>query len=95
MPYVNEVVKKNMAPFIEDLIQFLEHENTVIQPGEFTYIIYRLMLAHREGLRAMIGDHKYSSLAEILGCVESAKLEFYRRIVAPFEDLKITENGDV
>ena len=27
--------------------------------------------------------------------LEGAKLEFYRRIVAPYEELKIKENGEV
>ncbi len=34
-------------------------------------------------------------LFELLGAVEGAKLELYRRLAAPYEDLKIRENGDV
>lgn len=29
------------------------------------------------------------------GAIEAAKLEFYRRVVAPYEDQKLLDNGDV
>jgi len=31
----------------------------------------------------------------IIGALECAKLELYRRVAAPYEDDKIAENGDV
>lgn len=37
----------------------------------------------------------YQTINDILGALEGAKLEFYRRIVVPYEDNKIKENGDV
>lgn len=35
------------------------------------------------------------NVSDLLGVFECVKLEFYRRIVAPYEDAKIAENGDV
>ena len=37
---------------------------------------------------------KYQTVNDILGALEGAKLEFYRRVAAPYEDKKIKENGD-
>lgn len=37
----------------------------------------------------------YQSINDIVGALECAKLEFSRRIVTPFENAKIAENGDV
>lgn len=37
----------------------------------------------------------YGHINEVIGVLECAKLEFYRRIAAPYEDVKIKENGDV
>lgn len=37
----------------------------------------------------------YAVLNEAMGALECAKLELYRRIAAPYEDIKIAENGDV
>jgi hypothetical protein len=45
---------------------------------------------------AFIGtDYNYQRLNDALGALEGAKLEFYRRVVVPYEDWKMTENGDV
>lgn len=40
-------------------------------------------------------DPKYQHINDILGALEGAKLEFNRRIVAPFEETKRVNNGDV
>lgn len=37
----------------------------------------------------------YKNYAECISALEAAKLEFYRRRVAPYEDTKIEENGDL
>jgi hypothetical protein len=37
----------------------------------------------------------YAAINEIVGALECCKLELYRRLAAPYEDIKIKENGDV
>lgn len=59
--------------------------------GELNYAITRLAddyLMRKGGLR-------YAHLNEVMGALECAKLELYRRLAAPYEDLKIAESGDV
>ena len=36
----------------------------------------------------------YQTMNDIVGALEGAKAEFQRRVVAPYEDQKIDENGD-
>lgn len=38
---------------------------------------------------------EYRTLNDVLGALEGAKQEFYRRVAAPYEDKKKTANGDV
>jgi len=38
---------------------------------------------------------RYQNMNDIIGALEGCKIEFYRRVVAPYEDTKIKENGDV
>ncbi len=38
---------------------------------------------------------KYANVNELIGMMECCKLELYRKIGAPYEDLKVTQNGDV
>jgi len=59
--------------------------------GELNYAITRLVdeyLVQKGGLR-------YAHLNEVIGVLECAKLELYRRVAAPYEDKKLTETGDV
>lgn len=37
----------------------------------------------------------YTNLNEVVGVLECAKLEIYRRLASNYEDEKIEENGDV
>lgn len=58
--------------------------------GELNYEFTQLALAYV--------DHKglnYQTINDIVGALEGAKAEFQRRVVAPYEDGKIHENGDV
>ena len=59
--------------------------------GELNYAITRLIdeyLKNKGGIR-------YVHLNEVMGAMECAKLELYRRIAVPYEDSKIEQNGDV
>ena len=37
----------------------------------------------------------YGRINDVVGALEGAKLEFYRRVAGPYEDTKIQSNGDV
>ena len=41
------------------------------------------------------GGLSYTNVQNVIGVLECAKLELYRRVLAPYEDVKIAENGDV
>lgn len=40
------------------------------------------------------GGASYNRINEVIGALECAKLELYRRIAAPYEDKKLKANGD-
>jgi len=50
----------------------------------FTWIIDR-----------QLTNANYARMNEIVGALESCKLELYRRKISKYEDLKIKSNGDV
>lgn len=58
--------------------------------GDMNYIVTRLLddWLSKRGLG-------YTAIAGVVGVLETAKLEFYRRVAAPYEDGKIEVNGDV
>lgn len=59
--------------------------------GSLTYNLYRECLRYLNSTT----ECRYKDFAEVLGALEATKQEFYRRKVAPYEDVKIEENGDV
>lgn len=54
--------------------------------GELNFKITELLIAYtdKHGLR-------YNTINDVLGACEGAKLEFYRRLVGPYEDVKIKD----
>jgi len=57
--------------------------------GELTYVLYLTCLQYAGP------NPNYQTHAEILGALTATQHELYRRQVAPYEDRKILENGDV
>lgn len=65
---------------------------SIDSPGDLNYAISRLV--HQYALTKN-GPVCYNSLNALMGVFECAKLEFYRTVVAPYEDTKIEANGPV
>ena len=79
-------------PYIkpEDRNAILLDETTIEEAGELNYYITTIINWYINK-----NTKCYTTLNEVIGVLECAKLELYRRIVAPYEDIKIEENGDV
>lgn len=59
-------------------------------PGELNYVLTRAVQSY-----AVLHGQSYRTYNDILGALDGCGKEFYRRVVAPYEDTKIAENGDV
>ena len=84
MPYIDNEQREKIDPLVEQLRDVLG------SMGDLNYTITRLCDAYlttEEGIR-------YSRLNDLVGALECAKLELYRRVAAPYEDKKAKENGD-
>ena len=62
-----------------------------ISPGELNYAITMLLVRYLRRHTPL----SYLLINDIIGALDAAKLEFVRRIVGPYENVKIDENGDV
>lgn len=58
-------------------------------PGELNYAFTVIALNY------LRGRESYQTYNDILGALEGAKLELYRRYVVPYEEARRQENGDV
>lgn len=59
-------------------------------PGELNYAVSQIVeeyVAHKL--------LNYQTINDVVGALEGAKIEFYRRLAVPYEEVKIKENGDL
>ncbi len=90
MPYIPQERRQELYPLISKVageIQAAVESGIGKRGGEVNFVICTLV--------DMLYDRNYTELSAAIGDVECAKLELYRRLLAPYEDDKITENGDV
>lgn len=87
MPYIKMEDRPKYEEALSDLIATLKAQPVENIDGELNYIITRI-LKEAYPLR-------YFNLNRAVGVLECCKLEFYRRVAAPYEDTKIEQNGDV
>ncbi len=83
MPYLTTQEKKRLDRRLVRL-------PVLSSPGELAYVQTRIWL-HYGGP----GKWRFFLFADIVGGTILALLEFWRRVVCPYEDKKREENGDV
>lgn len=86
MPYIRPEERKRVDGPMQALADTLRD----MDAGAQNYAITRLLLSW---VRAR--GISYSHLADVVKVLETAKLEFYRRALAPYEDRKLEEHGDL
>lgn len=87
MPYISQERRQQLEP---QIIDGKIHWPPVLTVGELNYRITQLVMDYVNRV-----GQSYIVMNDVIGAMESAKLEFYRRIVVPYEDTKIQQNGDV
>jgi hypothetical protein len=84
MPYIKDEERRIYSPNAYGM-------PTAITVGQLNYQITEVCNLYRWSK----DKASYQTINDILGALEGAKLEFYRRLAAPYEDQKIKQNGDV
>jgi len=88
VPYIEQIKRDDIEASLRELIEDLEAHG--MQDGMLNYVFTRILLAYS----AFHGEN-YLTLQSTIGILECAKLEIYRRKIAPYEDSKRGLNGDV
>lgn len=84
MPYIKKEKRDELFVPIAQLSELITCE------GDLNYII--TTLTHMELMKKGLN---YQHVNNLIGALECAKLELYRVIAAPYEDIKMKENGNV
>ena len=87
MPYILPADRQKLKPASDAIAAVVDADTSA---GDLNYLISLMAKAYidAKGLR-------YEHLNAVVGALDSCKAEFQRRVVAPYEDTKIGENGDV
>lgn len=92
MPYIKEKKRKEIVTCDGDRIRI--HE--IRGPGDLNFAITHLVKQYAYyNTEAIDGKLSYQLINDIVGAMEGAKLEFYRKVVVPYEEGKESENGPV
>ena len=87
LPYIKARNRKKYEKILEELVKILKTLPPEEIDGELNYVVTKILKE--------IYPLRYFHINKAIGVLECIKLEYYRRVAAPYEDLKIKEAGDV
>lgn len=85
MPYIAEDNRQEHAELLQSLDKLY-----YMHPGELNFLITSILKKYID-----LNGITYTSFNDLVGVLECAKLELYRRRIAPYENRKLARNGDV
>lgn len=85
MPYIKLAGRNRFENLLHQVVQTMPSD-----AGELNYLISRIIDTYIQ-----VKGKDYQNLNEVIGVLECVKQEYYRRIAAPYEDIKQAANGDV
>jgi hypothetical protein len=95
MPYIKQDHRKNLESALSNLSHAISEtagNDISVLPGLLNYTITCLVKRCYAAFKAKMS---YADHNAVVGMLDCAKMEFYRRATAPYEDEKVIENGDV
>lgn len=97
MPYTKQQERDLLDPLIDELAERIvtlakQGEEGNDFEGHLNYTCTRLSL---KILKLLFGRFRYKRSPDFRGVFFDIAEEFYRRLVAPYEDKQIEKNGDV
>ena len=95
MPYIKQeqrdLIDDDIANLVESISDFTDDE----KEGVLNYTITSLLNAMPGKNKAGDREWRYKFINRVVGVLECVKLEFYRRLAGPYEDVAIEKNGDI
>ena len=88
MPYIKDDRRKAIVDEYEGQINI--DVNEIMTAGEMQYAMAVMFKSYIDRLGL-----QYQNLNDVMGAITGAQQEFYRIMVAPYEDKKIRLNGGV
>jgi len=87
VPYIKPERRKKYEKILGELISILKSLPVEQVDGELNYVVTKILKE--------VYPLRYFHINRAMGVLECIKQEFYRRVAAPYEDIKLKESGDV
>jgi Domain of unknown function (DUF6899) len=87
LPYIKADKRTKYNKVLKELLDILKKLPPEEVDGELNYVVTRMLKE--------VYPLRYFHINKAVGVLECIKLEYYRRVAAPYEDKKIQESGDV
>ena len=87
MPYIKKEQRPKIDELVAPLISHIKSLPMEDQDGSMNYAVTKMLKG--------IYPQKYFHFNRALGVLTAITHELYRKIIGPYEDTKISENGDV
>jgi len=87
LPYIKVANRSKYNKVLRELLEILKSLPPDEVDGELNYVVTRMLNE--------VYPLRYFHINKAIGVLECIKLEYYRRVAAPYEDKKIQESGDV
>jgi hypothetical protein len=84
MPYIAPEDRPQYETALSELEALLKGK----PPGHLTYLVYRLA-------KSYCPEQRYAAMSATRACINDASAEYFRRVMAPYEDKQVEKNGDV
>ncbi len=87
MPYIRAGNRAKYNTILKELVELLKTLPPDEVDGELNYVVTKILKE--------VYPLRYFHINKAIGVLECIKLEYYRRVAAPYEDVKIQESGDI
>jgi len=87
LPYIKAEKRQKYEKVLENLVRILKALPPEKIDGELNYVVTKILKE--------VYPLRYFHINKAIGVLECIKLEYYRRVAAPYETSKIEEAGDV
>jgi len=87
LPYIKVGNRSKYNTVLRELLEILKTLPPDEVDGELNYVVTSILKE--------VYPLRYFHINKAIGVLECIKLEYYRRVAAPYEDKKIQESGDV
>ena len=91
-PYILPNSRAQIDQAVDELVRIIKlRNNDGSWMGDASYVVARLL----PGLTLSFGEPRFWHIVALMGIMESAKIEIFKRVASPYEQRMQQERGDV